>query len=307
MYMMNLTRLKTLIIVAMGVGLLSSCMNSSKDVDNPVEQLKSEVAAIDKYLDENNITAIKDIRGIRMEILQLGTGFPAHETSSVNVDYEGKIFTTGALFDNGNVEGRLQSYIGGWQIALTTLPAGSQARLYIPSVYAYGPNGQGSIPGNSTLLFTIKFNKVLTTTTEAQKLSADTVAIDKYLADENIVAIKDPTGLRYVVSQLGGGPTPSWYHKVKFKSSYKLLTDDTNVVFEIETQPTENTDNRVIDQIADGVKLGLQKLPVGSKATLYIPSKLAFGTQGATNGSSEVIPANANIIVDIELTEIVSP
>jgi FKBP-type peptidyl-prolyl cis-trans isomerase len=215
--------------------------------------------------------------------------------------------STGALFDNGKVEGNVQSYIEGWQIALTTLPAGSQARLYIPSYYGYGPNGQGTIPGNTSLLFTIKFNKVLTTTQEVQKLTADTVAIDKYLDDENIDAIKDSTGLRYVVTQMGSGPTPTWYDKVKFKSSYKLLTDDTNVVFQIDTEPTENTDNRVIDQIADGLKLGLQKLPVGSKATFYIPSKLAFGTQGATNGNVQVIPANANIIVDIELTEIVSP
>jgi len=306
MYTTNFKRLTTLIIVAMGVGVMSSC-NSSNDSINPATQLQAEVAAIDKYLDENNITAIEDITGIRMEIIQLGTGFPAHSVSSVNVDYEGRLFTTGALFDNGTVEGRLDTYIRGWQRALTTLPSGSQARIYIPSFYGYGPNGQGTIPGNATLLFTVKFNKVLTTTQEVQKLTADTVAIDTYLADENIDAVKDSTGLRYVVTQSGVGPTPSWYQKVKFKSSYKLLTDDTNVVFQIDTEPNENTDNRVIDQIADGIKLGLLKLPVGSKATLYIPSKLAFGTQGATSGSSQVIPANANIIVDIELTEIVSP
>jgi FKBP-type peptidyl-prolyl cis-trans isomerase len=304
--MMNFKRFKTMMVVAMGVGVFTSCMNSSKDLESPVEQLQNEIAAIDKYLDENNIAAIEDISGIRIEIIELGTGFPAHAVSSVDVDYEGRLFSTGALFDNGNVTGRLDTYIPGWQRAFTTLPTGSRARIYIPSYYGYGPNGQGSIPGNATLLFTVKFNKVLTTSTEIQKLTADTVAIDKYLDDENIEAIKDSTGLRYVVTQLGGGLTPSWYHKVKFKSSYKLLTDDSNVVFQIDTEPTENTDNRVIDQIADGVKLGLQKLPVGSKATLYIPSKLGFGTQGATNGSAQVIPANANIIVDIELTEIVS-
>src|SRR3989337_3109770 len=101
MYMMNFKRLKSTIIVAMGVGVLSSCMNSSNDLEDPVVQLQTEIAAIDKYLDENNITAIEDIRGIRIEILKLGTGFPAHEVSSVNVDYEGKILSTGALFDNG--------------------------------------------------------------------------------------------------------------------------------------------------------------------------------------------------------------
>lgn len=304
--MMNFKRLKSTIIVAMGVGVLSSCMNSSSDLQDPIVQLQNEVAAIDKYLDENNISAIKELSGIRIEILQLGTGFPAHLASTVNVDYEGKIFSTGALFDNGNVEGKLESYIEGWQRALMALPSGSQARLYIPSAYGYGTAGQGTIPGNASLLFTVKFNKILTTSQEAQKLATDTVAMDAYLEDKSIDAVKDSTGLRYVITQMGAGLTPSWYNKVKFKSSYRLLTDDAVVVFQIDTEPNDNTDNRVIDQIADGLKLGLQKLRVGSKATFYIPSKLAFGTQGATNGSTQVIPANANIILDIELTEIVS-
>ena len=48
-----------------------------------------------------------------------------------------------------------------------------------------------------------------------------------------------------------------------------------------------------MDQIPDGVKLGLQKLGIGGKATFYIPSLLGYGTLGARSGNVEVIPPNS--------------
>jgi peptidylprolyl isomerase len=44
---------------------------------------------------------------------------------------------------------------------------------------------------------------------------------------------------------------------------------------------------------------GLEKMSIGDKAILYIPSNLAYGEQGAGN----VIPPSANIIFEIELLE----
>jgi FKBP-type peptidyl-prolyl cis-trans isomerase len=44
---------------------------------------------------------------------------------------------------------------------------------------------------------------------------------------------------------------------------------------------------------------GLEKLSFGDKATLFIPSHLAYGAAGA----GDAIPPNANIIFEIELLE----
>lgn len=285
---------------------LTSCLNSDNE-ESDIEKLNKELALIDTYLDDNNITAIEDILGIRMVITKLGTGFPAKSASSVDVDYIGKLFTTNAVFDEGNTKGQIERYIKGWQIALLTLPEGSKATLYIPSYWGYGSSANGSIPANSTLVFDIAFNDVVTTSQELQKLAQDTVAIDNYLDSKGIVAEKDSTGLRYVVTQLGTGSTPTWYDKLKFKASFRLLTDDTKVLTTIDFAPNENTYNRVIDQTPNGLKQGLQLLPVGSKATFYLASGLAFGPQGAGDGTQQIIPANTNIIVDVELTEIVNP
>ena len=50
--------------------------------------------------------------------------------------------------------------------------------------------------------------------------------------------------------------------------------------------------------------IGLQKLSAGSKAVLYIPSGFAFGADGASDGAGTSIPANANIIVEVEIGSI---
>ena len=285
---------------------LISCLNSD-DPENPDDTLKRDIETIDNYLAANNIDAIEDPTGVRMDISILGTGFPAQKNSKIDVDYIGKLFSDGSTFDDGNIVTDLGNLIGGWQIAFTTLPAGSKATIYVPSGWAYGTRENQGIPPNSILVFDVAFNEVVETTAQQQRLGADSVAIDDYLSTKGIVAEKDTTGLRYVVTQLGTGSKPGWYDRVKFKAVYKLLTDDTKVVHTQEFAPGEGYYSRVIDQIPNGIKQGLQELPAGSKATFYLPSGLAFGTSGAAISGQLVIPANANLIIDVDFSEIVTP
>ena len=53
------------------------------------------------------------------------------------------------------------------------------------------------------------------------------------------------------------------------------------------------------DGMIPGFIEGIEKLSIGDKAVLFIPSTLAYGAQGAGN----VIPPNANIIFEIELRD----
>ncbi|HTE29669.1 MAG TPA: FKBP-type peptidyl-prolyl cis-trans isomerase [Chryseolinea sp.] len=290
-----------IVMVALCAG-LTSCLKSNNEDEYSL--LLRQVEEIDEYLAANNLNAIEQVSGVRMVISELGTGFPANPYSTVDVDYVGKLFTTNEIFDQGNATGAVTGYIEGWKDALYSLPAGSKAMLYIPAALGYRGTPKDNIPANSILVFDIVFNEVQRSSLELQKLTADTVAIDTYLASKSITAIKDTTGLRYVITELGNGDYPTIYDKVEFHVAYRLLTDDSKVVGEYDLVPTTTFYNRVIDQNINGLKLGLTKIGVGAKARFYVPSGLGFGPQGAVSGSTQVIPANANIIVDVTLNKI---
>jgi len=283
---------------------LTSCLDGS-DTVTPEETLAKQTAQIDEYLTTNHINAVKDPSGVRMAISVLGTGLPALTSNKVDVDYDGKVFGSTSSFDQGNVKGLLSGYIYGWQIALGTLPAGSKASVFIPAYWGYKDQPQGPIPANSILVFDLTFNEIIETSAEIQKLTADTVAIDNYLTAKSIDAIKDTTGIRYVVHELGTGPIPSWYDRIIVEYSYKLLTDDSKVIYEGTSEPGDLAYNRVVD-FMHSMKVGLQKLPEGSQATIYSPSGLAFGTQQRTDQSGQVvIPANSNLIIEVKLVDVI--
>jgi FKBP-type peptidyl-prolyl cis-trans isomerase len=301
----NMQLKKNLIALFAVSGLLIAFACSDKDDNTPnaYEQLGKEVAAIDQYLQENGRTAIRDVSGIRMVIMHTGSGLPAQNKNTVKVNYTGRLFSTGTIFDQGTTTGSITQYIDGWKVALKTLPAGSVATLYIPSYYAYGTQPLNGIPANSTLVFDITSYEVIYSDSERLQFTADTTAIDQYLANKSINAIKDNTGIRYVINQTGTGAVPSWYDQVSIKYTVKLMSTEATVG-NAEEQPTENFASRVIDYL-NGIKAGLRNLQNGSKATLYIPSAYGFGAEEVKNQSGQVIvPANSNLIIEIELKDV---
>jgi FKBP-type peptidyl-prolyl cis-trans isomerase len=293
--------LAAVMVLLLGV---ASCIDDKED--NSQQLLVDQIAAIDVHLTKNNSgMVVRDINGIRMDIRKLGTGFPAKETSSVNVKYVGKLFEDNSEFDRGTINQALSGLIKGWQIALISLPEGSIADVYIPSQWAYGPAGQGSIPGNAILKFELEFNKVNRTSVDLQKFASDTLAIDAYLEEKNIDAVKDSTGLRYVITTPGTtGPKPKLYDQVSFHIVFKLLTADDKAIVDTDVAPSVNNFNRVVDQYADGLKHGLQQLQKGGKATFYVPSLLGYGTNEIKSNGAVLIPANSNLIMEVELDEI---
>ena len=74
-------------------------------------------------------------------------------------------------------------------------------------------------------------------------------------------------------------------------------------LFRWNRSPSDQFYSRPVDYIM-GMIIGLQKLSAGSKAVLYVPSGFAFGADGASDGAGTSIPANANIIVEVEIGSI---
>jgi len=287
--------------------ILSTIFTSCLDKDSGPslsleEQWALDTTAIGNYLRTNNIPALKDPSGVRFVIESLGTGFPPKLSSKVKVTYVGR-FLSEVIFDQGtNVTFDVNGLIPGFQIGLALLPEGTKAKIYIPSGYAYGNRGVNDIPANSNLIFEIELIEVVTSEAEKNQLGADTVAIDTYLENNSINAIKDKSGLRYVITEEGSGPKPGLYDKVELKYTGKLLADG-KVFFSGTNGPTATFDSRVINYLY-AFQAGLPNLPVGSKAIFYVPSGLGFGNQAVSNSTTN-IPANSNLIFEMELLEII--
>jgi len=285
---------------------LDSCVDNSSEPN----QLQKDIAAIDSYLQANNITtALEDITGVRYTIDSLGSGFTPRLNDKVTFEYTGKLLN-GTVFDPGP---KLTNYlitnlIVGFQIALPQIPNGSKATLYIPSVYAYGSTVKPGIPANSSLIFHIKIKSIVVTTAEKNQRNLDTLAIDDYLDNAAIAnVVKDTSGLRYTIDQTGSGTPPSWFHRVYITYSGFLITNNTKGAkfFEGSNEPSNTTDSRVVNFIR-GFQMGLQKMQKGGKATFYVPSVLGFGDK-AISGALVPIPANSNLIFEVELKDVLSP
>ena len=105
------------------------------------------------------------------------------------------------------------------------------------------------------------------------------------------------SGLQYKVIKSGDGAKPSATSTVKVHY-HGMLTDGT--VFDSSVdRGTPATFG--VGQVIKGWTEALQLMSVGDKWTLYIPSELAYGA----NPPSPSIPANAILIFDVELLEIV--
>lgn len=276
----------------------TSCLDTNIDV-SAIEQLNKDIVAIDNYLTANSINAIKDASGIRIVIHSLGTGgLPPNSESDLKVNYTGKLLSNGFVFDSGTVTNKLPSYIVGWQIGLAMLPEGSEATLYIPSGYAYGSSGFGSIPSNSNLIFDVEIESVSMTPQQQTRLNNDIAAIDNYLVTNQIEAVEHESGVRYVITEQGpGAVSPELYDQVKINLKGKLLSDGTVFIDQL-VEPRSDFSSRVIN-FPHGALIGLQLMKEGDKATFYVPSTLAYGTRSYTN-----LPANSIVIFEVHLVEI---
>jgi len=104
------------------------------------------------------------------------------------------------------------------------------------------------------------------------------------------------SGLQYKVLTPSNGAKPTAADIVKVNYEGKLL-DDT--VFDSSYKRGEPV-TFPLANVIEGWKEGLQLMTVGSKYRLFIPSKLAYGEQGAGN----VIGPNAVLVFDVELLSI---
>ncbi|MDB5005240.1 MAG: Peptidylprolyl isomerase [Mucilaginibacter sp.] len=182
------------------------------------------------------------------------------------------------------------------------------------------------LPPGSNLFFILKVEKVQSLTeamadrdkeiaaakAEGAKIEAqEAVNADKYIADNKLVVKTTPSGLKYKITKLGTGPKPVAGDTVYVNYLGHTLDGkvfDTSI--EAEAKKTGLAQpGRVYEPLhfalgTEGIIAGWNEsfplLNAGSKATLIIPSKLAYKENAAGPG----IPPYSTLVFDVELVKV---
>ncbi len=122
------------------------------------------------------------------------------------------------------------------------------------------------------------------------QLAIDTQILDDYLAERNIEAEIHDSGLRYVITNPGDGERPQGGGRVIVAYEGRFLD---GTVFD-----RSGGIERALGGFIPGWQIGIPLIKSGGSITLYIPSGLAYGSSGTSNGA---IPGNTNLIFDTTL------
>ncbi|WP_345948685.1 MULTISPECIES: FKBP-type peptidyl-prolyl cis-trans isomerase [unclassified Mucilaginibacter] len=137
--------------------------------------------------------------------------------------------------------------------------------------------------------------------------------IKKYIDDNNVKASKTPSGLYYEITKQGSGAkiakgdTAVVNYVGKLTSGKVFDTSLKDVAQKNKTYDAMRPYQPIRIAVGAGAVIpgwdeGLQLLNKGSKATLVIPSSLAYGEQGVGP-----VPPFAPIVFEVELVDIVHP
>jgi len=142
---------------------------------------------------------------------------------------------------------------------------------------------------------------------KAQQLPLDDKTLQDFFAKNNIKAQKTASGLYYTIQKPGSGAQVAKGQTVSMMYTGKTLDGnifDSNT--DLEVAKKNGHDNKPLTfvvgmgQMIPGVDEGASLLKKGAKATLYLPSPIAYGPQ-SPNPS---IPANAIMIFEVEITDV---
>jgi len=158
--------LKILTLVLLSVAALAACEKKSNaastaSYDTSAEANKRFLA---DYAARPGVTKLPD--GLMYRVIKAGSGPQVQKNSDVvTVFYKGALIT-GKVFDKTKPEEPAQfpagGLIPGWVEALKLMKTGDTWEIVVPSELGYGSDGagDGTIPPDQTLVFTLALTKV---------------------------------------------------------------------------------------------------------------------------------------------------
>jgi FKBP-type peptidyl-prolyl cis-trans isomerase FkpA len=275
---------KFFVLLFIGLGLTSACQNKFETTSSGIDY---------RFVSQNpkgQKPAIGDILSISLRY--------TNENDSV-------IFS-------GPFEVQLNepAYRGAIDEALAMMKTGDSAvfKLYLVPFFKFSLKQEVpfSHKSNSKLVFYIKLNSILTKQefeeknsayqSEKEKLEND--LLEDYLQREGITAQPTKNGLYIMVEKEGKGDYPKPGQMVKVDYEGKLIDGR---VFDSSYKRKEPFEFAFGNgTVIPGWDEALATMKPGGKVTVIIPSKMAYGSEGA----KPVIPPFATLVFQIELLSI---
>jgi len=129
---------------------------------------------------------------------------------------------------------------------------------------------------------------------ESKQDEIDRKKILDYINEHNINALETPSGLFYVIENLGTGGHPNAYSTVSVRYTGYFLD---GTIF--DSNEGKELAPFSLGQVIKGWQEGIPLFKKGGTGKLLIPSRLAYGSNSAGYG----IPDNSVLIFDIRLID----
>ena len=225
--------------------------------------------------------------------IEQGHGKTAKKGDNVYVNYtgwlpDGTIYTTTL---KANEAQRFTAGMGeafaGMDSALLMMPEGAKCRFIIPYRLAFGEKGYANrIPPKTDVTLDIEMVRI---SPEKKIAKWDCTGLD---------TITTASGLRYVVLEPGYGPRIERENIVT--AHYSAFYNDTLFDSSVKREsPIRYPVGAGI--VIDGWEEATLLMRRGSRFQLFVPSKLAFGSDGPQIG----LPVDADVVFDVEIIDVV--
>lgn len=149
------------ILAAVSWGVYFLLSNVNQNIVVPANQTGSTQNQPSQNSNQQNATMF-EIQGMKVEVLQQGTGATAQDGDKVTVHYTGTL-ADGTKFDSSVDRNAPFTFmlgrgrvIKGWDLGVMEMKVGDKRKLIIPPDLAYGAAGFLMIPPNATLTFDIE-------------------------------------------------------------------------------------------------------------------------------------------------------
>jgi peptidylprolyl isomerase len=288
-----LSRLLALLALATFTLILAACQPQVVDTSTPTpEATETPMSNDGPVVLEGALTTDS---GLQFLELEAGEGATPNVGDIITIHYIISL-PDGTQLANSYMEGPAPSAIWGnnqllpgWEEAIGMMNVGSKARVALPPELAFGEDGGGVVPANTTLLI------------EMELLATEPAPVPATVADADLTTTE--SGLSYYDITVGSGEEavpPSGVSTlftvwVRTESGYDYIT----------RSDTDAPVNFVLgrgDSVFPGWDEGVAGMNVGGKRLLVIPPELALGAQG-----SGAVPPNATLVMEVELTDVREP